>query len=312
MTLPGNAAFTLTDYLERRNWLLARRDHLHASDAPVLLGLASWSSPYKLWCEKTGKLPLDAEAEAPMRLRFGHLAEPEIAAQLAAHRELALYDPGDFTIATSNEHDHLGATFDRLVVDPDHGHPLAPAELKTVSQNARHDWSDTEPSAYAIVQLTHQAIVGGWDYGFIAAIFGLGEDYLDYEVPINDDLRDLVLEKSYTFWRLVQSDTPPMTDGSSATREALRLIYPQDSGREITLAGAEWAQRLADWRAAKEAVTKAEAKRDALVSEFQAAMGDASRAVVPEAEAAVSWKTSTRAGYTVKATSVRTFREVKL
>lgn len=309
--VPGNAAFTLTDHHERLPWLEARRRHLHASDAPVLLGLAPWSSPYKLWCEKTGKLPLDTDAAVPMRLRFGHLAEPEIAAQLAAHRDLALFDPGDFAIATSNEHDHLAATFDRLVMDPEHGHPLAPAELKTVSQNARKDWSDTEPSAYAIVQLTHQAIVGAWDYGYIAAVFGLGEDYLDYEVPINDDLRDLLLEESFKFWRLVQKDEPPMVDGSSATREALRLIYPQDSGREITLAGPEWAQRLADWRAAKEAVAAAEARRDALVAEFQAAMGDATRAVLTDADAAVSWKTSTRKGYVVRESTVRTFREVK-
>lgn len=307
---------TVTVPKGRIAWLEERRLGIQASDAPVILGLAPWSSPYKLWLDKTGKLPIEEEAEPSLRLRMGHAAEPEIATEFATRRNVTLYDLGDYAIVRSTEHPHLGATFDRLLVDDPALAPrgraywTAPVEFKTVAGN-REEWTDTEPSAYALVQLTHQMIVGNFDHGYIAAALDFGAGYLDYEIPVNDDLRDLLLEEEYRFWQLVKSDTPPAVDGSTATRQALRALYPQDSGREIELAGEEWGRKLEAWRAAKEKVAEAEAERDRLVAEFQAAMGDATKAIIPGV-GALSWKTASRKGYYVQPSTTRTFREVKL
>ena len=39
------------------------------------------------------------------------------------------------------------------------------------------------------------------------------------------------------FWDYVVSDTPPPADGSASAEQALRCLYPQDSGQSVDFSG---------------------------------------------------------------------------
>ena len=63
-------------YANRSEWLEARRGGIGGSDAATLLGVSKFSSPYKLWAEKTGRDIGDFDNPY---MRRGRALEPVIA-----------------------------------------------------------------------------------------------------------------------------------------------------------------------------------------------------------------------------------------
>ena len=58
--------------MSRDAWLEERRKSIGGSDAPSIIGLNPWQSPYTVWADKLGKLPPKEDNEA---MRLGPLEE---------------------------------------------------------------------------------------------------------------------------------------------------------------------------------------------------------------------------------------------
>lgn len=316
-------AVTVEDYPDRNSWLEARRKGLGSSDAPKVLGVpfvpgGQPPSPFELWAEKTGKLPLVEDEEVNERFEFGHLAEPMIARRAeSVISPLKVLDPGDFTIARADD-GFSQATVDRLVL-PEHskGDESAdgrfaradgPGELKTVELYAAADWDD-EPSLYAQVQVQHQMAVGGWSEAWVFAQVGFSK-FKWYHVERSEEFIEMLANELGEFWRCVESDTPPPVDGTDATRRVLQLLYPEVTVDEIELHEdyQQIAVELAEWKDRRKVAEMEVKRREA---EIMAAMGDAERAVIPGHDKAFTWKLQHRKEYTVAAKSFRVLREVK-
>ncbi len=117
------------------------------------------------------------------------------------------------------------------------------------------------------------------------------------------------MEKVDEFWRRVQERRPPDADGSSATAEALRRLYPRDSGATVFLPAeaATWAEEL---ETAKAAAKQAKALEDSAKNRIMAAIGDATFGTLPDGTR-FSLKTQKREGYVVEAAEFRVLRRVK-
>ena len=105
-------------------WLEMRRSHIGASDAPVIMGVSPWKTPYQLWKEKMGlweqtqtKAMADGKAiEENARLEFAALTELFMAPQIVQHPShewmIASLDGIDFSgkylleIKKANADDH--------------------------------------------------------------------------------------------------------------------------------------------------------------------------------------------------------------
>src|SRR5271167_4178879 len=57
------------------DWLLWREKGIGGSDAPIILEESPWSSAYKLWLQKSGRIPRTKETPA---MRHGKDTEPLI------------------------------------------------------------------------------------------------------------------------------------------------------------------------------------------------------------------------------------------
>jgi predicted phage-related endonuclease len=314
-------------YPNREAWLKARRLSIGSSDACTILGIPfvpgaePKKSPLELWAEKTGKPGFEPETNGDnIRLRFGHAAEPIVsdAASKVLEEDQWIYDPGDFTIARNVDDPHLAATVDRLVgsknpetiidrfVEAD-----GPGELKTVELYAAKDW-DHEPSHYALVQVQHQMLVGGWPEAWVFAMVGFSQ-FKHYHVEANSTFQAMMLQELDQFWSCVERDEPPAVDASDACRKALAILHPDEVEGETIHLGTYFHTLALKRREAIAMVKYGEAQRNLAEHELMLAIGDAEIATVEGLDKAFRWKVEPRKGYTrtVEPSRPRIFREVK-
>lgn len=289
----------------RSQWLQQRTTGIGASEAAIVLGLSRWKSPYTLWAEKSGLLATDnAESE---RQRWGLILEPVIASEYTEQTGRELIDHGRYDLRRSTTCAVMTCTLDREIVAIDERGPGC-LEIKTTSAYGADEWSDDPPLAYQ-VQVQHQMAVTGWRWGSMAVLIG-GQEFRWCDVPRNDEFIELLTRKCVEFWRLVESKTPPPLDGTASTSDALRRMFPDDTGDAVALPGdaIEWDETI---KLANEQIAAATARKKEAQNRLIAAIGSAAYGVLPDGSGRWKFKTEARKAFTVDATTTRALRRVK-
>lgn len=286
--LPINAVMDV--HSTREGWLAARKSMIGASESAAIFGVGyANQSPITVWNSKTGGPELEIEPAALKRMDRGRKLEPIIAAEFADETGLIVEDPGDFTIFRHPELDWLGATLDRIVIHDDYG-PM-PVEIKSVNGRFRNDWNeDDEPPLKYMVQVQHQMAVTGASHAYLVGLIG-GDELVIRLIERNQRFIDAMLARLAEFWQYVLARTMPPVDESEATRAMLGLIYPRDTGEEITLPDdfIELDRELLD---VKEQIKTLETREKAIENRIKAAIGDATRGVLPVGS--YTWKQQNR------------------
>jgi putative phage-type endonuclease len=70
-----------------QEWQEWRKTGLGGSDAPVIMGVSPWNTPYKLWAERCGLL---APRRSNSAMDRGNALEPKIRAQYELIRDLEM------------------------------------------------------------------------------------------------------------------------------------------------------------------------------------------------------------------------------
>jgi putative phage-type endonuclease len=85
-------------------WLEARKEYIGASDAPVIMGVSPYSTPYQLWQKKLGLLEetqtfamarghsLESQARAQVEERLGILLTPKVKTHSSLNWMMATLD----------------------------------------------------------------------------------------------------------------------------------------------------------------------------------------------------------------------------
>lgn len=217
----------------REDWLKQRRiTGIGASEAPIILGLSHFKSPFQLYHEKLG-LEVESDAEVESR-EWGLALEDPIAARFEKETKRMVYKPPVYTIYQNDEHPFMIATLDRWqhaecdgVVVP------SPLELKTAHWNIRSRWEEEPPIEY-IVQVQHQMAVTGAPMASIAALIG-GMEFLWCDVKRDDELIAQLIRLESEFWMQCIAQTPPPVDGSDETRATLKALYKKETGLVVPL-----------------------------------------------------------------------------
>lgn len=290
--------------MSRDQWLAKRSRGVGASESAAILGLSTYASLYSLWARKTG---LDqGDHEETEQQRWGNLLEPFICEEYAEQTGRQIIDHGRYAVRYSETCPVMLCTLDREVYAADKDGPGS-MDAKNVGAYLDHEWEDGPPLVYQI-QLQHQLEVTGWRWGSLACLIG-GNKFRWIDVERNDRFIELLRRKCVEFWHLVETRTPPPVDGSSATAEALKRMFPRDTGEAIALPGEarEWDEQIEEANAAIKAATD---KKELAQNKIRAAMGDAAFGVLPGGG---RWSliSSTRKGYVVQESQVRTLRRLK-
>lgn len=271
--------------MTRDEWLMHRQKSIGGSDAPSLIELNPWSSPYTVWADKLGKIPPREDHEA---MRQGRDLEAYVAERFCeatgkkVRRENNILVNPDYPFAHAN--------IDRMIVGEDAG-----LECKTTSAlNMKNFKNGAYPDTY-YVQCVHYMMVTGCKKWYLAVLV-LNKEFMVFEIERDEDEIEALAKAEEEFWKLVESETPPMTDGKQATSDTLDSIYPESNSETVSLFGYE--NELAQYVALTAQIKELEKLKDAMANKVKAFLGEAGRGESDRYN--VSWTSTTRSTFDSK------------
>jgi hypothetical protein len=231
------------------------------------------------------------------------LLEPAIAAryQKVTGREVLKLD--DYHVEVMDGALHLFCTPDRLVRIPMVEKPW-PLQLKS---SAYFDPKEELPVHWQIQEQHEMMVLGASGASF--AILIAGRRFHHCDVARNDVFIAFMRERLDEFWDHVQRGSPPDPDGHRATTEALKRLYPTESGTAVELPTDALAWRE-DLDAIKEQIKHLKLREAAIENQLRGLIADHSFGYFDDGSG-FSLKVTKRAAYSVDACEYRTLRPVK-
>ncbi len=212
--------------MSREQWLELRRRGIGGSDAAAILGLNPWKTPMDVWLEKTGEFTRNDE-EKNEKMYWGTALEDVVAREFMARTGLKVRRRN--ALLQHRKHHFMIANVDRLVI----GHK-AGLECKTAGQYTSDDWAMGVPDYY-IPQVQHYMAVTGYPVWFVAVLIG-GQEFKYYKITRDNYFIRQLIEAETEFWNMVETRTPPPIDGTKASTELVKKLYPEaEKGKEIDL-----------------------------------------------------------------------------
>lgn len=186
------------------DWLSFRKKHIGSSDAPVIMGVSPWKTPYQLWQEKTG---FEDHSKDTTATRYGKQMEPVArSAYETETKDFVSTDPED-TIVIHKEIPFLMASLDGIAMLQN----LA-IEIKNCNEED-HDLAryGLVPEKY-LPQVQHQlACTGHMKMHYCSYHKG---ELIVVNVYRDDKYITKLLKKEVEFWEQVKNLEPPkLQDG---------------------------------------------------------------------------------------------------
>lgn len=209
-------------------WHRWRAQGVSASEIATILGRNPDKTPWRLWAEKTGKVPREDLSKNPHVRRGVELEDTA--------RQLAESVLGDILLPICAEYDEDGifrASLDGVTARNE------PTELKCPARSTFQEVKEKgeESKAYQLYypQVQQQMLVTGGKQGYL--LFYFEEDgeksHAIFTIPRDEALIQEILVKGQEFWAMVES-------GKEPTKDPLRdVLVPEGDARSAwaTLAG---------------------------------------------------------------------------
>ena len=186
-----------------KEWLEWRNKGIGASDAPIIMGVSPWKTPYKLWLEKTTG---QSEFSGNVATERGHALEDQ--ARRCAEKQLSrLFLP---RCSEHQKYPWMRASLDGISMDGEILEIKCPYKPEHPSSDHHSAKQGEIPKKY-YPQLQHQlevtGAVKGWYFSFD------GEDGVAVPFARDEAFIAELLDKEQVFWACVQELKPPkMTD----------------------------------------------------------------------------------------------------
>ncbi|PEP80710.1 hypothetical protein CN581_14555 [Bacillus toyonensis] len=204
--------------MDHIQWLQARTQGIGGSDVSAIAGLNKWKSTVQVFLEKTQTIKKeDIQSEAAY---FGNVLEGVVAKEFSKRTNLKVQRRN--AILQHPEYPWMLANVDRLIVGEKIG-----LECKTASEYLKKEWEDEEvPTAY-LLQCQHYMAVTGYEAWWVAVLIG-GNKFVHKRIERDEELIQYLIDIEKDFWlNNVEKNEPPMFDGSDASTELLKHLYPE-------------------------------------------------------------------------------------
>lgn len=204
--------------MDHTQWLQARTQGIGGSDVSAIAGLNKWKSAVQVFLEKTQAIEKeDIQSESAY---FGNVLEEVVAKEFAKRTDLKVQRRN--AILQHPEYPWMLANVDRLIVGEKVG-----LECKTASEYLKKEWEDEEVPAAYLLQCQHYMAVTGYEAWWIAVLIG-GNKFVHKKIERDEELIQYLIDIEKDFWlNNVEKNEPPMFDGSDASTELLKHLYPE-------------------------------------------------------------------------------------
>jgi len=220
-----------TKQLPREDWLAVRKQGIGSSDVAAAVGLNPYKSQLELWLEKTGRdtaLPKLDPQDEECPAYWGNILEPIVATHYPRRSGHRVRRVNAVLQHPDPKLPWMLANIDREVIGASEVQIL---ECKTAGINGARLWKEGVPE-YVQLQVMHQLAVTGKQAADVAVLLG-GQHLEIHRIERDESLIARLIDLERLFWDYVVSDTPPSADGSASAEQALRCLYPQDSGQSV-------------------------------------------------------------------------------
>ena len=266
-----------TKELPREEWLQIRKQGIGSSDAAAAVGLNPYKSQLELWMEKTGRdaaLPKADPDDEESPMYWGNVLEPIVAWHYSKRTGHKVRRINAILQHSDPELSWMLANIDREVIGAEDVQIL---ECKTAGINGARLWKEGVPE-YVQLQVMHQLAVTGKQAADVAVVLG-GQHLEIHRIERDEQMIARLIELERTFWRYVETDTPPPADGSASAETALRCLFPQDDSQTVDFSRhAGLTAAYIELKALRQSIADKEKREAELKQMLQQAMGDASRA----------------------------------
>jgi putative phage-type endonuclease len=254
-----------------------RRSGIGGSDAPAVLGLSKYKTPFELYLEKRGEIqrkPVQNEAA-----RWGTVLEPAIIQEYAERTGRTVRRP--FGVIRHSKLPYMTANIDGFTDDG----TLLEVKTARTSEGWGVPGSAEIPEAY-LIQVQHYFTVTELRRADIAVLIG-GQDFRIYHVDHDDELERLIVEAEAQFWTGVVKGNPP--DARTTADMSLRF---RNSTQKATAANEyilDVVRQLNDIRAKRDGLDGIEESLKVLVMGY---LGNADTLINCEGKPLVTWKST--------------------
>lgn len=266
-------------------WKALRHKYIGGSDAAAVVGLNAYVSPYTLWAEKTGRLP---GFDGNLATEVGTYLEEFVAQKFATEtgKKVRKSNLSWF----NDQYPWAIANIDREIVGEDAG-----LEIKTTSELNLKKFKGGEYPANYYVQIVHYLAVTGKQRWYLAVLIG-NREFKWFTIERDEDEIKALMEAEKEFKQLVDSNTPPVADGSKSTTDTLAAFYPNSTDSAIGIGSFE--KELDNYFRLKDQLEEIASTIDGIANRIKAHLQECERG---EGEMyKVSWKTQTRSTFDSK------------
>ena len=263
-------------------WLNLRKQYIGGSDAAAVVGMNPFASPYSLWAEKTGKVPGFA---GNLACEVGTYLEAFVAQKFAEETGKKVRNCNMSFL--NSDYPWAIANIDREIVGEDAG-----LEIKTTNVLSLKKFKGGEYPANYYCQMVHYLAVTGKKRWYLAVLIG-NKEFKWFTLERDQAEIDSLMDAEAKFWEKVTSDTPPMVDGTDATSEAVKSIFPTSNEGNVDLSG--YSADITTYMMLNSQIKELEEMRDGCANRIKAFMGEADSGETGQYR--VSWKASSRSSF---------------
>jgi putative phage-type endonuclease len=278
----GIGMITKQKTANHEEWKALRHKYIGGSDAAAVVGMNAYCSPLTLWAEKTGRLP---GFDGNLATEVGTYLE-EFVGQKFAEVTGKKVRKSNFSWFNS-DYPWAIANIDREIVGEDAG-----LEIKTTTELNLKKFKNGEYPANYYVQIVHYLAVTGKKRWYLAVLIG-NREFKWFTIERDEDEIHALMEAEKEFKQLIDSDTPPVADGSASTGDTLSALYPNSNHEGIGIGSFE--RELDHYFALKARHKELGEEIDSIEHRIKAHLGEYERG---EGERyRISWKTQSRSTF---------------
>lgn len=214
--------------MNEAQWLANRRGGIGGSDVSAILGINKYRTPFEVWLDKTGQIPIDT-TETSEAIHFGNVFE-EVVAQEFSRRA------GKKVFRQNKTYIHPEYPMLRANIDRDIAHEPGFLECKTANAYLASEWKDDEVPAPYLLQVQHYMNVLNRPYCYIAVLIG-GQQFKYKRIERDQDLIDIVQDKLVNWWNkyIINGEQPPIDGSDAATNFLKDYLVDKSEGDVIEL-----------------------------------------------------------------------------
>lgn len=284
---------TVEQMQDEQAWLAVRNAGIGGSDIGVIMGLSPYKSVLQLWMEKTGQREPD-DLSGNNKVRMGKKLEPVLAECFEEDtglkvRRVGLLQHDDFPWAM--------ASIDRMIVGKNEL-----LEIKTAGAFMGKNWQGDEMPDTYYCQIQWYMFVSGCERAHVYCLIG-GQEPVYKLVERNQETINYMLLKAKDFWAMVEAKVMPPIDGSEATGELLKEMYPVGNPDLALDLSGEFADMLQERKHYLDSIDVLQENVNLIENKIKARMGEAELAIADNIK--ISWKTS-KGRVTVDSKSLQT------